>query len=628
MKKIFVFLVLLFVPSFVNATELPTFFEKYNLQPSCFKEYASFSLSGNSGAKINIGQRKNLIFVAGIDDLFWKVFDYGKGVDVDYKVLSLSGASKEAEKNVRYFKDGNVATSFSFNSYSKEPKEILIDAGKTLKVNSFSFKLNYTGNFRPVFYIAKNTEWKDADNFFSVKADQVENFLDWRYLKIVFEKYNKDDKENEDLAIQELSIVENDDITYLVKSKSNSNVDVYADYRCAEPANLQRAINEIDRQTSRETFAVDAKTRVYNITLSENDNFNKDFDGDTRDNDYDNCPFVSNRDQSDVDGDWVGDACDLDNEKKNFGEVDSDKDGIGDSLDNCPYVVNATQLDSNADKTGDACADDDHDGIVGYKDNCKDIANANQKDINVNGVGDACEFDKDKDGVFDSLDNCLSQANPDQKDADSDAIGDSCDNCNLYNPQQIDANNDGQGDTCEADAKYKVDNDEDKDGILNAIDNCRKAANPQQEDGDKDGVGDLCDNCRDLQNTDQKDDNKNNVGDFCEDVDADGVTGYLDNCQYQANAKQEDKDNDGVGDVCEDNDADGVLALNDNCPLVSNKDQSDVDGDKIGDVCDQKDNRLIESNKTFFIGFIVFIALIFLGLIGFMVKKMREDKIA
>jgi hypothetical protein len=134
--------------------------------------------------------------------------------------------------------------------------------------------------------------------------------------------------------------------------------------------------------------------------------------------------------------------------------------------------------------------------------------------------------------------------------------------------------------------------------VLDAFDDCRGVADPEQRDLDDDGVGDACDDdddgdgvpdggddCLRLANPDQLDTDHDGLGDPCDaDDDADGLADDSDNCPLGANAGQEDVDGDGVGDVCDpDFDHEGTL---DNCPGVANPDQRDSDGDGQGDACD------------------------------------------
>lgn len=153
----------------------------------------------------------------------------------------------------------------------------------------------------------------------------------------------------------------------------------------------------------------------------------------------DNCPADQNADQADVEGDGLGDVCDPDN----------DNDGVNNEVDNCEFIANDAFGDSCAfaegtmfsvfcnqsnvdeDAQGDACdEDDDGDSIndvdeqFNQLDNCPLTANADQKDSD--GDYNVCDFTDLlnpvwKDGIEGSGNSCGGDAcddTPCQENAD------------------------------------------------------------------------------------------------------------------------------------------------------------------------------------------------------------------
>ena len=71
---------------------------------------------------------------------------------------------------------------------------------------------------------------------------------------------------------------------------------------------------------------------------------------------------------------------------------DVDGDGVIDLADNCPTTANPDQSNIDADEWGDACdPDDDNDGVVDVADNCPTVFNPSQTDTDADGLGDACD---------------------------------------------------------------------------------------------------------------------------------------------------------------------------------------------------------------------------------------------
>lgn len=117
---------------------------------------------------------------------------------------------------------------------------------------------------------------------------------------------------------------------------------------------------------------------------------------------------------------------------------DADGDTIEDNADNCPDNPNPGQEDIDNDGAGDVC------------DNCPFDANGDQLDTDGDGLGDICDPDDDNDGCLDENDS--NPLNPNFSDADCDGVSDDCDLC-PDGDDNIDNNGDGIAD-CSQNLNY------------------------------------------------------------------------------------------------------------------------------------------------------------------------------
>jgi len=153
----------------------------------------------------------------------------------------------------------------------------------------------------------------------------------------------------------------------------------------------------------------------------------------------DNCRFLENNDQTDIDGDGVGDVCDPDQDEDGILDDGNENgvrsDGFNMAPDGLPDCDHGEPIESDWSSVGvHQCSDG---AIGGCDDNCPRVPNPEQTDTDgdanpVDGtvdwiplyIGDEpCDDDDDNDGLLDS-DEILCTTDPKQWDTDGDGYSD------------------------------------------------------------------------------------------------------------------------------------------------------------------------------------------------------------
>lgn len=128
------------------------------------------------------------------------------------------------------------------------------------------------------------------------------------------------------------------------------------------------------------------------------------------------CPLLTDNDEPDINTTPETETTDTDPQSTTEEDKDTDGDGINDSVDNCPAISNPDQTDVDEDGFGDFCDDKDDRQVLSQNEEEK----KKQKEP-------VPFVDKDGDTVADAVDNCPAMANPGQADVDNDGFGDVCD---------------------------------------------------------------------------------------------------------------------------------------------------------------------------------------------------------
>lgn len=177
------------------------------------------------------------------------------------------------------------------------------------------------------------------------KIDFVQNKNSFHYEFLLKNKISTDYIK---ISIKYKEILKLKEVTfYRLQSKENQFVYFYVNNNCNNTFLFYFGEYGISNAgQGSKTLPVEFNVEVNTL---ENIKYNSDFDSDEILNDKDNCPYVSNTDQKDINYNGMGDACE-----------DDDGDRIVNSIDNCIDKYNPDQMDEDRDGAGDVCDNKDN----------------------------------------------------------------------------------------------------------------------------------------------------------------------------------------------------------------------------------------------------------------------------
>ncbi len=394
----------------------------------------------------------------------WKKYEAGTISSIfDYSTNSKVNISA-SEDGKKYFSvDRSAVEDFALRFIRMTFEKVVTQNGPTV-IRSIDFFEKVNMRFL-VKSISKSEitayRWLVCDRSqFPVPYLTDENPLSWNYTTIQFSKnllykndYDQDGIENIADVCPYTSDSSQADRNYDGKWDACSDDDGDGIYgttdNCPTVSNSDQADKNVNGIGDKCEFDTDGDSISDGI-----DNAIRVKNPDQKDTDYDgigdvidNCNLY-NPDQLDLDKNGKGDFCDRDEQYQktndldkdnildfsdncpkisNTDQSDSDRDGIGDVCDNCLLLQNPDQIDLDKNGKGDMCEDTDNDGIEWWRDNCPTLANPKQEDSNNDQIGDACS-DSDSDGIYDSIDTCPLVYDKEQNDIDHDGNWDLCDN--------------------------------------------------------------------------------------------------------------------------------------------------------------------------------------------------------